>query len=798
MLRAGLAASFCLALAVGAVFVLLDPTSNATIDRVVKWSTSRMPSFSSGPAPIQRTKAAPPADSFPLFSTAGFETAGYPTASRYTGPIADRGSLEQVRQAIKGRAQRGIDDLNAKLRSIPQNAPDRRLQTFQACATLSLLFMSEGRLDEAAVWAERAQAICTDSGLPPGLRANLEAMLGVIHLRRGETENCLECLGPSSCIFPIAAEAVHQRQSGSRQAIYHFNEYLEQRPEDLGVRWLLNVAYMTLGEYPHGVPREQFIPLEPFLSRLDVGRFENVAARVGLTARGANMAGGSVFDDFTGDDLPDVLTSSFDVDLGASLFVNRGDGTFEDRSVRSGLAAQPLAVNVSHADFDNDGRLDVLLIRGGWEKPARLSLLRNKGDGVFDDVTVAAGLAEPIASHAGVWGDYDNDGMIDLFVCGEFSASDSDGLFGGDGDLSLSDARNRCRLYRNRGNGTFANVAGSAGVTNDRYAKGAAWGDYDADGLIDLYVANLGGGNRLFRNRGDGTFHDVAPQAGVLEPDRSFSCWFWDFDNDGRLDLFVNDYAGDVQSTVASALGLTTGSKSHPRLYRNLGSAGFRDVAPDAGLDRVALAMGSNFGDIDNDGFLDFYLGTGLPGYSALMPNLMFKNVDGRRFEDVTASTRTGHLQKGHGVSFADWDCDGDLDLFVETGGAVAGDKAYNLLYQNPGHGRHWLKVKLVGTKTNRAALGARIQVDVKRPDSSTISIHRQVGGASSYGGNSLVETIGLGDATTVAALSVSWPASRSRQTFHRIAADQLIEVTEGNGAPSVRKMLPLVKRENP
>ena len=117
--------------------------------------------------------------------------------------------------------------------------------------------------------------------------------------------------------------------------------------------------------------------------------------------------------------------------------------------------------------------------------------------------------------------------------------------------------------------------------------------------------------------------------------------------------------------------------------------------------------MGSNFGDIDNDGFLDFYLGTGRPEYRYLVPNVLFHNVEGRRFEDVTTSSGTGHLQKGHGIAFADWDRDGDLDLFLESGGADPGDRAHNVLFQNPGHGNHWLTVRLVGTKTNRAAIGA-------------------------------------------------------------------------------------------
>jgi hypothetical protein len=191
--------------------------------------------------------------------------------------------------------------------------------------------------------------------------------------------------------------------------------------------------------------------------------------------------------------------------------------------------------------------------------------------------------------------------------------------------------------------------------------------------------------------------------------------------------------------------------------------------------------MGCNFGDIDNDGYLDIYLGTGWISTSSLVPNLMFKNVGGLRFEDVTLSTGTGHLQKGHGVSFADWDGDGALDLFVQTGGPSPGDRAHNLLFQNPIHGHHWLKVKLVGTTTNRGAVGARIKATVQQPDGSTRSIFRTVGNNSSFGGNSLVQSIGLGDSAEVSHLEVYWPSSAPTQTFDHVAADQTIVITEGS-----------------
>jgi hypothetical protein len=178
--------------------------------------------------------------------------------------------------------------------------------------------------------------------------------------------------------------------------------------------------------------------------------------------------------------------------------------------------------------------------------------------------------------------------------------------------------------------------------------------------------------------------------------------------------------------------------------------------------------------------------------YSGLVPNVMLKNVEGRRFEDVTDSSRTGHLQKGHGVSFADWDHDGDLDLFVVLGGGYPGDKGYSALFQNPGHGRHWLKVKLVGTRTNRLAIGAKIRAVVQQPDGTERSIYRMIGSNGSFGGNCLVETIGLGDATTVARLIVTWPTSKTSQTFRDLAADQAIEITESSSSFTVLHQKPL------
>ncbi len=213
------------------------------------------------------------------------------------------------------------------------------------------------------------------------------------------------------------------------------------------------------------------------------------------------------------------------------------------------------------------------------------------------------------------------------------------------------------------------------------------------------------------------------------------------------------------------------------RLFRNRGGQGFEDKTKEAGLNLVFAAMGSNFGDFDNDGYLDFYLGTGDPNPATLIPNRMFKNVDGARFAEITGTSGTGHLQKGHAVACGDWDDDGDVDIFINMGGIINGDKYHNLLFQNPGQGNHRLTVKLVGEKTNRAAIGARIKVVTA--GEKPLTIYRHISTGSSFGANPLRQTIGLGRADRVALLQVDWPTSGTTQVFRDLAADQSIEITE-------------------
>ncbi len=368
------------------------------------------------------------------------------------------------------------------------------------------------------------------------------------------------------------------------------------------------------------------------------------------------------------------------------------------------------------------------------------------------------------------WADYDNDGDLDLYV-----GHEEDGR-----DVTLAP----CQLWRNEGNGTFVEVAEQAGVTTHAFVKGVTWGDYDADRFPDLYVSVNGGPNRLYHNNRNGTFTDVAREAGVALPLDSFPTWFWDYDNDGALDLYVAAYRGTTGALAAVALSYFGGAPALElgRLYQGDGHGRFRDVAPETGLDRLHLAMGSNYGDLDNDGWLDFYLGTGYPDYEALMPNAMYRSDQGKRFEDVTWNGGFGHLQKGHAVAFADFDQDGDQDVFEQMGGTYAGDRASNVYYRNPGFGGHWIALQLAGTRSNRSAIGAHIRLDIT-DGGKRRSIHRWVASGGSFGASPLRQSIGIATATVVDRIEIYWPTSDTTQTFTAVAADRIYRVVEGEDA---------------
>ena len=596
--------------------------------------------------------------------------------------------------------------------------------------------------------------------------------VGVAAMRQGEIDNCLVMTNSDRCLFPLREGGRHHDLAGAAAAFTTFAALADREPANLEARWLLNLAAMLLGRHPEGVPAKHRLSPDLFRSKMAAPRFTDVARAAGVGTN--STAGGTVVDDFDGDGRLDIVLTSVDYCAPARLYRNRGDGTFEDRTEAAGLSAQIGGLNASHADYDNDGDLDLFIHRGGWEIAMRNSLLRNDG-GRFTDVTQAAGLANGVfATHSAAWADYDNDGWVDVYVGHELAPS---------------------RLYRNRGDGTFEDVSARAGVAGNAFTKGVAWGDYDNDGFPDLYASNMFGDNFLYRNRGNGTFEEVAAKLKVQQPFASFPTWWFDYDNDGWLDLFVVAYPNSVEEFVKHYLGQPPAAETL-KLYRNDGRGGFTDVSAAAGVARVVPSMGANVGDIDNDGFLDVYLGTGAPSFGSLIPNILLRNDAGRRFGDVTEATGTGHLQKGHGVAFADLDDDGDQDIVLNAGGAVPGDRYDDALFENPGTpGQHWLEVRLIGTRSNRAGIGAKIRVVVaasqKDAGQGGRLRYREVSSGGSFGSNSYTQHIGLGRATAVESIEVTWPASKTRQVFRNPPIDTLLEIREDAAAPVVRPRTP-------
>jgi hypothetical protein len=596
--------------------------------------------------------------------------------------------------------------------------------------------------------------------------------LGMAYLRLGEQENCAAMHGQKSCIFPVQGSGVHTLTRGAKGAVREFTTLLGKDGQDYESRWLLNIAYMQLGRYPQDVPPQWRVKSSLFRSEADVGDYLDVAPQAGLSVTG--HSGGAIMDDFDGDGLMDVMVSSSGPLDPLHFFHNNGDGTFSDRTKQAGLTGETGGLNMIEGDYNNDGLPDLLILRGGWWGKYGcypLSLLKNNGNGTFDDVTESAGLMSLSPTQTAAWADYDNDGLLDLFVAHE----------------STPDDPHPSQLLHNNGNGTFTDIAASVGLEELGFVKGVAWGDFNNDGRPDLYVSVKGGRNKLFRNDGPVSpgapgnrwrFTDVTKAAGVATQHDSFTTWFFDYDNDGWPDLFVAGYSTHSMEDVgAFELGMPFDAET-PRLYRNNHDGTFTDVAKAAHLDRAILVMGASFGDLDNDGWLDAYLGTGESSYEALLPNRMFRNRNGKFFEDVTTSGGFGHLQKGHAVAFGDLENNGSEDIFEEMGGAFPGDTYQSVLYKNPGSKNHWITLELQGVKTNRLAFGAKVDVIVSDAGGER-HIYRTVGYGSSFGGNPLRQHIGIGAATRVKRIEVDWPTSATRQIFTDVASDRMFLVRE-------------------
>ncbi len=597
--------------------------------------------------------------------------------------------------------------------------------------------------------------------IDPQLLQQVLFQVAVAHLRDGENANCVNCINGERCLFPIKGTGVHEAPEGSQMATVYLKRALELQPDDLKSRWLLNIAYMTLGEYPQSVPPEYLIAPEKFQGEQSpVGEFRNIARELGLGVLGC--AGGVIVDDFDGDQDLDIFFSTWATDGQLKYFRNNGDGSFSDATEEANLRGIYGGLNLLHADYDNDGDLDVLVLRGAWlQSHGRhpKSLLQNDGTGRFWDVALMAGLGERhYPSQTGAFADIDLDGDLDLFVGNESYVS---------------------QLFENDGKGGFRDIAAEARANVLGFTKGCVIADYDGDDLPDIYVSNLLGPNFLLKNNGNRTFSEVALEAGVQQPFNSFAVWFWDMNNDGIQDLYAGSYEWGIQHVARDYLGMP-GETEPDCFYLGTKEGRFHNATEELGFTRVTQPMGINTGDIDNDGYLDFYLGTGYVDYEGLIPNLLFHNRKGKSLADITFSANVGHLQKGHGVALVDVDQDGDQDIFGVMGGWFAGDAFARALFQNPGSKNRWLSIRLRGKESNSHGVGCRIRASFTDNGESR-TIWRWVNSGGSFGSNSYRQHLGLGNAEFVDELEIYWPKSKITQKFTQIAAGQHLEITEGH-----------------
>ena len=670
------------------------------------------------------------------------------------------------------------------------NSTDNEHKTPLQCLRASLLLKVGNEKDAVSIYETEIDKV------DPIIRKSLLPEMAIAYMRLGERNNCVLNHNGSSCIFPIKDGGVHLVRTGSTKAIEVYERILKDDPEDLESRWLLNIAYMTLGGYPKSVPAQYLIPDLDKDPDIKLKPFTDMGADLALNING--KAGGVVTDDFNNDGYIDIITTGWSLGDAMHYFQSNKDGSFTDVTAKSNLGGITGGLNIQQTDYNNDGKADLFILRGAWngskfgKQPS--SLLRNNGDGTFTDVTIKSGLLLQQATQTAVWNDFNNDGWLDVFVGAETS----------------DNVQQTCALFINNHNGTFTNIAAKAKCDIKAFVKGVTAGDYNKDGFTDLYISCLGNHGYLLKNTSKGgmdvSFEDVSASAGFTDNKaRTFGTWFFDYDNDGWQDLIVNnyDFINDTQKglgyfAAAKALNREVPGKGNILLYRNNHNGTFTNISREVGLDKVVYSMGCNFGDIDNDGYPDMYFATGNPDLKSLIPNKLFKNVDGKRFADVTLSSRTGTLQKGHAVAFADLRNNGLQDIYVETGGAFAGDGYTSALYVNPGqNANNWIGLRLEGVKANKAAIGSHLKLTftengVKR------SVYKDVNSGGSFGSSPLRQNIGIGQAKQIDELQITWAGNNKVQIFKNISPNQFLHVTEGNNKPEVVKLVKLKFKARP
>jgi hypothetical protein len=596
------------------------------------------------------------------------------------------------------------------------------------------------------------------------------------YIRLAEAENCLTALRTEHlqlmCSLPLSRH--HSLPGGSRRAQAVLHRLRASHPGNRVYQWLLNFTYMTLGEFPHGVPPQDRID-SPFVDTFYGQRGLRLAREHGdlvLEDRAATLhvdtfdAGkGVAVEDFDLDGDLDIITGgSYDP---LHYYVNQGGRDFIDRTEEAGLGEISQVHIMTAADYDNDGWVDLFIGRPFLH----YLLLHNNGDGSFEDVTTSSGLldgwleTEIGFTWSSAWGDADNDGDLDLFIARW-------GLhipfLGG----PLARPYRGSHFFRNEGRGRFVDHTAEGGLTEvlrDQVYVGVAWGDADNDGDLDLFLSSVvQNGSRLLHNDGSGRFSPSERHG------PGFMAAFLDVDHDGQLEIFQGGFTDAWTSTAGAVFGDEIGQPAGRSLILRRNLTG--QFEPDGNFfDGGALpipSMGASYGDLDLDGCLDFYLGTGNPEGWLVLPNLMFRGTrDGSACGDevtnISMINGFGTIQKGHGIVFFDLDDDGDQDLYSSLGGMWAGDRWPNQLFINESRvDNRWVKIRLRGRRTNRYGVGARIKVRAVRPDGQEIARTYLMDHKTGFGSAPYLAHIGLLDATSIRDVEVFWPGSGRRCAY--------------------------------
>lgn len=334
--------------------------------------------------------------------------------------------------------------------------------------------------------------------------------LTIAYMRKAEQDNCLLNHNEDSCIIPISPKAQHILKEGAEKSIALLNELLAINPNDMECQYLLNIEHMTLGQYPIKVPENFRIPESYFNSSAEFPHFTDIAMSLGIDVK--NMAGGTCVDDFNGDEYLDIIASSWGFEDQIKYFENDKMGGFNDKTFDAGLKGVTGGLNLRHADYNNDGNLDFIILRGAWlsvDGGIPNSLMRNNGDGTFTDVTIESGIYSLNPTQTAVWADINLDGWLDLFIANEWSQS----------------KQSKCELFLNQANGTFKNITSESGITATGFFKGVASGDVNNDLYPDLYLSNYSGPNTLYINTTEETgtiSFKKSENAGVSNPIQSF------------------------------------------------------------------------------------------------------------------------------------------------------------------------------------------------------------------------------------------------------------------------------------